>query len=541
MQPDARLIEYVQHAHQARPDLRRQADALPLSAGERAGGPVQGQVVEPDVHQEAEPLADLLEDPPGDRGLALGQGEVAEEDAGLLDGLFHDLGDRPAGDLDAERLRPQPRAAARRTRAFGHEYRHLGARLFRGGLAIAPLEGLDHALEAAVALAVQDDVAHGLAELGPRRLQRELVALGEDGERLPEVRRLAPGPRGQGTVLERARGVGHEPVRVDLVPRADTAALRARAVGVVEREHARRHLGERDAALRARQLLGKGDRVGLGGLAAAPGGAVGAVDRLDGDDAVGQPQRRLERVGQARAEVVADDQPVDDDVDRVLALLVEVDLLGELAHHAVDADPRVALALQIEEELLVLALAAAHDRCQHEQPGARRLGQHAIDHLLHGLGRDDPAALRAVRHAVAREQHAEVVVDLGHGADRRARVLRGGLLLDRDGGREALDRVHLGLLHLLEALARVGGQRFDVPALGFGVDGVEGERRFARAREPGDHDQLVARDLEVDVLEIVLAGPSDDDPVTGHGDSLYGSPRTAGTPAPRRPAARTST
>src|SRR5262249_61985913 len=99
-------------------------------------------------------------------------------------------------------------------------------------------------------------------------------------------------------------------------------------------------------------------------------------------------------------------------------------------------------------------------------------------------------------------------------------------------GREPLDRVHLGLLHLLEELARVGRQRFDVAALAFGIDSVEGERRLAGAREPGDHDQLVARDLEVDVLEIVLAGASDDDPVTGHGDSLYGSPRAAG-PQPR--------
>src|SRR5258707_216272 len=77
---------------------------------------------------------------------------------------------------------------------------------------------------------------------------------------------------------------------------------------------------------------------------------------------------------------------------------------------AVDADPLLPLALQVEEELLVLALAATDDRRQHEQPRAGRLRQHPIDHLLNGLGGDDPAAARAVRHAHAREQHAEVVV-----------------------------------------------------------------------------------------------------------------------------------
>ena len=93
---------------------------------------------------------------------------------------------------------------------------------------------------------------------------------------------------------------------------------------------------------------------------------------------------------------------------------------------------------------------------------------------------------------IAREQHAEVVVDLGDGADRRARVLRRRLLLDGDGGREPLDRVDVGLLHLLEELARVGGERLDVAPLALGVDRVEGERGLARPGQPGDDDELVA-------------------------------------------------
>ncbi len=42
MQPDGRLIQHVQHAHQPRADLGRQADALRLAAGERAGRTVAG-------------------------------------------------------------------------------------------------------------------------------------------------------------------------------------------------------------------------------------------------------------------------------------------------------------------------------------------------------------------------------------------------------------------------------------------------------------------------------------------------------------------
>src|SRR5206468_4759181 len=98
--------------------------------------------------------------------------------------------------------------------------------------------------------------------------------------------------------------------------------------------------------------------------------------------------------------------------------------------------------------------------------------------------------------------------------------------------RQAFDRVDLRLLHLLQELARVGRERLDVPALPLGVDGVERQRGLAGARQPGDHDQLIARDLEVDGLEIVLAGAPDDDPITRHGGLSYASPRAAG-PQPR--------
>ena len=65
------------------------------------------------------------------------------------------------------------------------------------------------------------------------------------------------------------------------------------------------------------------------------------------------------------------------------------------------------------------------------------------------------------------------------------------------------------LLHQLEELAGIGRQDFDVAPLALGIDRVEGERRLARAGQAGDHHQAVARDVDVDVLEIVLARAAD--------------------------------
>ena len=134
---------------------------------------------------------------------------------------------------------------------------------------------------------------------------------------------------------------------------------------------------------------------------------------------------------------------------------------------------------------------------------------------VHGLALDRQAGGRRIGHADAREQQAQVVVDLGDRADGGARVLGGGLLLDGDGRRQPVDVVDVGLLHHLQELARVGRQALDVAALALGIDGVEGERGLARARQPREHDQRVARDLEVDVLQVVLARAADVDGPVG--------------------------
>ena len=148
----------------------------------------------------------------------------------------------------------------------------------------------------------------------------------------------------------------------------------------------------------------------------------------------------------------------------------------------------------------------------------------AVGDLLHGHTRDLTAALGAVRMADAREEQPQVVVDLGHGADRGARVAAGALLVDGDGRGEAVDLVDVGLLHLAQELPRIGGQRLDVAALALGVDGVEGQAGLAAAGQAGDDDEPVARQLDVDVLEVVFAGAANDEMILGHEHQSESSP-----------------
>ena len=87
VQADRGLVEDVEHAGEAGADLARQADALALAAGQRARGAPERQVFEPDVDEEGEAVADLLEDPHRDLVLLRRQArrQLAEPALGGLD------------------------------------------------------------------------------------------------------------------------------------------------------------------------------------------------------------------------------------------------------------------------------------------------------------------------------------------------------------------------------------------------------------------------------------------------------------------------
>ena len=156
---------------------------------------------------------------------------------------------------------------------------------------------------------------------------------------------------------------------------------------------------------------------------------------------------------------------IDDDLDGVVAAPIERDVLFERPELAVDARLGVAARPQRGQLLLELALAAADDRREHVDALVLRIEHHHVDDALERLAGDLLAAVRAMRHADVGEQQPEVVVDLGDRADRRSRVRAGGLLLDRDRRRQAVDQIDVRLLHLLEELPGVRRQRLDVAPL----------------------------------------------------------------------------
>ena len=254
VEPDRRLVEDVEDTDQAGTDLGGQPDPLGLAAGERAAGPVEGEVVEAHVKKELQPLLDLLEHPLADLALTLGQLEGAEVVGGLVDGQRADLGDVLAAlvagaERHRHRDRLEPRPLAGRARDLAHEALEAVATGVGLGLLVAALDVGAHALEGGVvgalaAVAVPgDDMDLGLValehgrlggrrQLAPRGVEVETELLAQRVHQAQEVvGDVRATPRSDRALTQGGARVGDDQLGVDLHPGAEPVAGRAGTEG----------------------------------------------------------------------------------------------------------------------------------------------------------------------------------------------------------------------------------------------------------------------------------------------------------------------
>ena len=160
VQPYGGLVEDIEHAHQRRADLRRQPDALGLASCQSGRGSVDGQVIETDVHQEAQPRPDLLQHLPGDELLFLGKRrglvsvarQVSEEPVRLPHREVGHMRDGFVVNRHRQALGLEPLAPARVARPVDHISLKLLPYGVGVGLRVPSLDDVDYPAELAVEL-----------------------------------------------------------------------------------------------------------------------------------------------------------------------------------------------------------------------------------------------------------------------------------------------------------------------------------------------------------------------------------------------------
>ena len=177
---------------------------------------------------------------------------------------------------------------------------------------------------------MQNGLAHISRQLGPRGVQVEVKITRQADEQflVVVVEALSLGRPGHNDSLgNREAVVAEQQLVVDGHSRAQSRALRAGAEWGVERERAWLDLGERE-----RVLVGTGELFGKH----LPGFVPLQVDKVDCDQAVGQPQRGLQGISEAPEHVIRGHEPVNHDRNVVLQLLFQCRRLGELDKFTID-------------------------------------------------------------------------------------------------------------------------------------------------------------------------------------------------------------
>ena len=174
VQADRWLVEDVQHAHQPRTDLRREPNALRLAARQRFRRATEREIVEPDVDEEAQPLAHLLEDRTRDVLVESGASVLAhrhalEEAKRLGDRELGHLADVQLVDRDRERLGLEPAALTHGARRLDHELLELLAHAVGCRLVVAALHVREHAFPRALEVAAHRAGVHAKLRLLARR------------------------------------------------------------------------------------------------------------------------------------------------------------------------------------------------------------------------------------------------------------------------------------------------------------------------------------------------------------------------------------
>ena len=462
VEPDGGLVEHVAHPAQVRAELRREPDPLGFPAAQGRGGPVEGEIAEADLEQEIEPRAELGEEVAGHLLVPPVEIEVLHPAARLRDREPADLPERPLPEAHRPRLGPQPVAAAvaaYRRRSGRDAFRNLLALVLghRAGLA-----------RGAVPSAGAAPPAGAAPGRGPVRRRWRRRKTGSPAAWAPAVARIEG-----------------EESRVELVeaPPAPRAGARRR-IAAFE--------ALRECALRVfAGPLGHDHRRPAELQGGVEGGAKGPLaGGIDGEDR-------------------------DREVDVVLAVAVEARPLAGRQVLAVHPQVRVALARRPAGEVRVVPLAADDEGCKQLHRAAPELPHHARQHRVAGLRLDGPLAVGTVLDPELREQQAQEVVDLGGGRDGALGPSAARALLDGDGRRDPEDRVHVGAGGRLHELPRVGVERLEVAALSFREHDVEREGALSAPADPGDRGEPVARQPDVDVLEVVVAGAADLDRLGG--------------------------
>ena len=272
VQPDARLVQDVQHVDEAGTDLRGQPDALRLTAGQRPRRKVQREVLDAHILQKAQPEANLAKYLVGNLLFLVIQifGTFVHPADEVGDVHPCEVGDVLVADSEMQRLLFQTVAVAFGAGNLIHESLDPFADGGGSAVGIEVLDKVDDTLvvhrrrrqsrKFALHLdrlfgAVQDDVHHAVRQFSDGVVKSKAIFLAKSFYLSEDLAVFVCTDWGDTAISDRLCRVGDDFGHIHLRHVAESVAPLARPVGGVEREGVRLRFGVGDARGGAHQVF----------------------------------------------------------------------------------------------------------------------------------------------------------------------------------------------------------------------------------------------------------------------------------------------
>ena len=180
-------------------------------------------------------------------------------------------------------------------------------------------------------------------------------------------------------------------------------------------------------------------------------------------DAIGHPHRGILR----------DIKRIDCQFDIVYFIAVNLHIEEQFAHRAVDAHAGETLFTQILKEFFIVSFASFHDRGQQCDVALIILRQNQVNEFLFGIVDHFFSGIIRIGIRHAGIQKSQKIIYFCNRTHRGTRIFVDRFLLNGDHRVKSGYLVHIGMFQMADKLAGVRGERFHIPALSFGINGIE--------------------------------------------------------------------
>src|SRR5579872_4289891 len=370
VQADGRFVEDVQDAGQPAADLTGEPNPLRFAAGKRRGRASQREVIEADIDEELQAIANLAQQLAGELLFRFRQLQRQEQRHDIAKRTLRELAERQhlaRGEREtaSRRVVAQARAVADRAGHFTYQMvkalaiRRTNARnLVDGGKQplVLELDARRIQIDPRLAGAVKNGALWPRSELLEWRIERNAEV---PRDRFGEAQKRAIGvqvrPRRQRPLAQRPAHVADEQRGVGALLNAQTLARRTPAERTVERKVMRVERLKAAPALVAHEML-------TVALDAPLRFRFRVIDVRDVQHATAQVQSRFDRIGDARPLIGPHHDAIHDNLDEMLAPMVNRRRFLDAVRFAINAQPHEAAAPHLVEQRVVLLLAAPFER-----------------------------------------------------------------------------------------------------------------------------------------------------------------------------------